>query len=200
MKIEKLVLENFRRFVELDIEFDPSLTVIVGINGAGKTSILDGIALLIGRLLTRLPQVSGVALSPKDLHIHNGVRLAPGVRCYLQADMAAEQSALAPNTDAVDRKLAPLAWSASRLRDKSLKIAKMVRETLLEDTNVGVSSIDTFADRLIDAENESQPYRMPVVAYYGTQRATVSAPLKRRNSSTRNNHNGLHFQPVPGGC
>jgi len=172
MKIEKLVLENFRRFVELDIEFDPSLTVIVGINGAGKTSILDGIALLIGRLLTRLPQVSGVALSPKDLHINNGTSLAPGVRCYLKADMGTKQS---PD---------PLAWSASRLRDKSLRTAKMVRETLRVDTNVGVSSIDTFADRLIDAENESKPYCMPVVAYYGTQRATVSTPLKRRNFAT----------------
>lgn len=184
MKIEKLVLENFRRFVELEIEFDPSLTVIVGINGAGKTSILDGIAVLIGRLLTRLPQVSGTALSPKDLHINNGDSLAPGVRCYIQADVADEQSAPAPATNAEDRSPAPLAWSASRLRDKSLKTAKIVRETLREDTNVGVSSIDKFADRLIDAENENQPYRMPVVAYYGTQRATVSAPLKRRNFAT----------------
>lgn len=184
MKIEKLVLENFRRFVELEIEFDASLTVIVGINGAGKTSILDGIAVLIGRLLTRLPQVSGIALSPKDLHINNGVSLAPGVRCYIQADVADEQSAPAPTTNAEHRSSAPLAWSASRLRDKSLKTAKIVKETLREDTNVGVSSIDTFADRLIDAENESQPYRMPVVAYYGTQRATVSAPLKRRNFAT----------------
>lgn len=184
MKIEKLVLENFRRFVELEIEFEPSLTVIVGINGAGKTSILDGIAVLVGRLLTRLPQVSGVALSPKDLHINNGTSLAPGVRCSLQANMISELSALPLNTATENHAPNTLAWSASRLRDKSLKTAKIVRETLREDTNIGVSSIDNFADLLIDAENESQPYRMPVVAYYGTQRATVSAPLKRRNFAT----------------
>jgi predicted ATP-binding protein involved in virulence len=184
MKIEKPVLENFRRFVELDIAFDPSLTVIVGINGAGKTSILDGIAVLVGRLLTRLPQVGGIALSPKDLRVNNGSSLAPGVRCYLQANMAAELATLSPNTGSGQRLSGALAWSASRLRDKSLKTARMVQETLRDDTNVGVSSIDKFAGRLIDAENESQPYRMPIVAYYGTQRATVSAPLKRRNFAT----------------
>lgn len=184
MKIEKLILENFRRFVELEIEFDPSLTVIVGINGAGKTSIMDGIAVLVGRLLTRLPQVDGIALSPKDLHVNQGSIPAPSVRCFLRANMAAELSALPLTNAAADAPPGVLAWSASRLRDKSLKTAKLVRETLREDTNVGVSSIDKFADRLIDAENEKQPYRMPVVAYYGAQRVTVSAPLKRRNFAT----------------
>lgn len=184
MKIEKLVLENFRRFVELEVKFDPSLTVIVGINGAGKTSIMDGVALLIGRLLTRLPQVDGIALSPKDLHVNQGSSLAPSVRCYLQANMATELALLPPILGAEDDASGVLEWSASRLRDKSLKTAKLVRETLRKDTSVGVSSIDKFADRLINAENDKQSYRVPVIAYYGAQRGSVSPPLKRRNFAT----------------
>jgi energy-coupling factor transporter ATP-binding protein EcfA2 len=46
MVLERLHLTNFRGFESLELTFEPDLTVLVGINGCGKTSILD--ALLIG--------------------------------------------------------------------------------------------------------------------------------------------------------
>ena len=42
--LSTLRLENFRNYDHLDIDFDPHLTVLVGINGAGKTSVLDAIS------------------------------------------------------------------------------------------------------------------------------------------------------------
>ena len=42
--LQHLSLENFRCFVECQIEFHPKLTVLVARNGRGKTTILDGIA------------------------------------------------------------------------------------------------------------------------------------------------------------
>lgn len=42
--IKSLKLINFRQFSKFSINFDDNLTVIVGNNGAGKTSILDGLA------------------------------------------------------------------------------------------------------------------------------------------------------------
>jgi predicted ATP-binding protein involved in virulence len=56
MRIEELHLKNFRCFKELDITFpkdpkiDPkgsNLAVFIGLNGAGKTAILDAISLLL---------------------------------------------------------------------------------------------------------------------------------------------------------
>jgi predicted ATP-binding protein involved in virulence len=41
--LTKLKLINFRKFKSLDIEFDKSLTVFIGSNGAGKTTIADAI-------------------------------------------------------------------------------------------------------------------------------------------------------------
>ena len=46
MQLEKLELSNFRCYRQLDIHFHPRLTVLVAVNGEGKTSILD--ALRIG--------------------------------------------------------------------------------------------------------------------------------------------------------
>lgn len=44
MKIQKLVLENFRGFKgKHEIEFKPDVNVFIGINGAGKTTILDAV-------------------------------------------------------------------------------------------------------------------------------------------------------------
>jgi hypothetical protein len=47
MKIEKLTLHGYRGFAALDLDLDPDVTVLVGVNGAGKTSVLDAIALLL---------------------------------------------------------------------------------------------------------------------------------------------------------
>lgn len=45
MHLERLKLQNFRCYDNLDIDFDPRLTVIVGENGKGKTAIFDALAI-----------------------------------------------------------------------------------------------------------------------------------------------------------
>ena len=47
MQIERLRLKNFRCYDELDIAFEPKLTVIVGENGKGKTAIFDALAIAL---------------------------------------------------------------------------------------------------------------------------------------------------------
>lgn len=46
MHISTIELENFRNLVRQNVSFDPGLTVIVGKNGHGKTSLLEAIYLL----------------------------------------------------------------------------------------------------------------------------------------------------------
>lgn len=47
MKINKIILENFRCYSSLDIDFHPEMTVLVANNGQGKTSILDAIRIAL---------------------------------------------------------------------------------------------------------------------------------------------------------
>lgn len=53
MYIQKLKLERFRGAQELSLELDRRLNVFVGMNGAGKSSILDAAAILLSYLAYR---------------------------------------------------------------------------------------------------------------------------------------------------
>ena len=50
MKIRSLHLKNYRCFENFDIDFDERLTVLIGLNGAGKTSTLDALRLFWGKI------------------------------------------------------------------------------------------------------------------------------------------------------
>jgi len=54
MKLKELSLSNFRAFEDLELKFDSQTTVIIGHNGAGKTSILDAIAMCMTHLTGNL--------------------------------------------------------------------------------------------------------------------------------------------------
>ena len=66
MQAKRLKLKNFRCYDELDIDFDPELTVIVGENGKGKTAIFDAIAIALEPYL-RAFDIKGRTLLPKDV-------------------------------------------------------------------------------------------------------------------------------------
>ncbi len=70
MILRKLTLQNFRPFKDETFEFDERVTVFAGVNGRGKSSILDAIAISLSYLL---PQVSPARFRPRkpepaDIH------------------------------------------------------------------------------------------------------------------------------------
>jgi len=58
----------------LDIEFGKHLTVFVGVNGAGKTSILDALAILLSRLFGRIRSTKGTGRFFTDSDIRKGAK------------------------------------------------------------------------------------------------------------------------------
>lgn len=51
MKLKKIRITNYRCFKEADVDFDEHITLIVGKNGAGKTAILDAVAVAVSTFL-----------------------------------------------------------------------------------------------------------------------------------------------------
>ncbi|MBD2414844.1 ATP-binding protein [Nostoc calcicola FACHB-389] len=55
MKVKRLKMESFRGIGDLTLEFDEtSPTVLIGINGVGKSSILDCLAILLSQLIREI--------------------------------------------------------------------------------------------------------------------------------------------------
>jgi len=65
--IKNLKLNNYRCFKSFDIQFNEQLSVIVGGNGAGKTSILEGIAIAISTMFVQFSELSGRRILKTDV-------------------------------------------------------------------------------------------------------------------------------------
>jgi len=76
MILKNMHLSNFRCYEKLDITFDPSFNILLGINGTGKTAILEAIRIAIGSLFSELDKVENKISSPNistdDVRLHNG--------------------------------------------------------------------------------------------------------------------------------
>lgn len=59
LNLTQLFLKDFRLFKELKIDFDHQLTVIIGNNGAGKTTILEAIAKCLSWVSARMLTATG---------------------------------------------------------------------------------------------------------------------------------------------
>jgi predicted ATP-binding protein involved in virulence len=74
MKLTKISLANFKAFEQIDIDFDQELTVIAGINGIGKSSILYAISTILSQSLPEFTpatrSVSSLARSFEDEDIY----------------------------------------------------------------------------------------------------------------------------------
>ena len=76
MKLKSVQIENYRAIDELQLRFDPRLTILHGDNAHGKTSVLSAIAVGLGAVPMLLPDVSGIGLSKKDRRDGCGARVS----------------------------------------------------------------------------------------------------------------------------
>jgi predicted ATP-binding protein involved in virulence len=166
MRLKSLRLYNFRRFKGFHTcDLDGGLTVFAANNGAGKSSILDAIALAFGPLLTRFPQVKGNALVDSDVCLHRD-RDEPFA--LIGAETLNEDGILDTSFrwDRVKRLF--------KQRDGIYKTQKALGEYHI----TGHTDINAYADELIEAEDTEKTF--PILAYYGTGRAIIDVPQRRR--------------------
>ncbi|OCX71549.1 hypothetical protein A6M27_17875 [Acidithiobacillus thiooxidans] len=149
MKIQKIVLNNFRLFPYLSCTLHPELTVLVANNGCGKTSILDAISIAMGTYLGAFPTGKGAGIKPADVFSRVD-----------DQDLGRMQTVY-PATIATSGTLREVEGSSTWIRELSsakshttIKYAKVLSE---------------YAKRLQQA-NLNEPEDWPLLAYYGTGR------------------------------
>lgn len=64
MKVKSLTLRSFRGIDDLTLDFAPNVTVLIGNNGVGKSSILDALAISFTQFVEKLSEV-GMEISQK---------------------------------------------------------------------------------------------------------------------------------------
>lgn len=71
MKIEKIKLVYFRGHQNTELSFDKRLTVIVGENGSGKSSILDAVSICLSWIIARIknPRGQGAFISHESVYL-----------------------------------------------------------------------------------------------------------------------------------
>lgn len=156
MKLQNLTLENFRACERLELEFGSRLTVMLGNNGSGKTSVLDGIAIGMGAVLTHLPSVSGITFRKTGDIRQQGNVLAPYTRVGLEMSHG-------------------LKWDRTQKRDKSKATTKAISSA------VGLKELEAYLDEtVIDRLNKGEDCELPMMAHYGVSRAVLDVPLSRK--------------------
>ena len=74
MRIESIDIDGFRGIPELKLEFPEQINVLVGVNGAGKSAVLDCTAIMLSRLIGRIRSTSGTGRFFSESDINNHVR------------------------------------------------------------------------------------------------------------------------------
>lgn len=155
MKIKTISLDNFRSKTKLELELGSRLTIMIGENGSGKTSVLDGLAVGLGAILTYLPGVSGISFRKTDIR-QDGNQKAPFTRVRIETTEG-------------------LVWDRTERRDKSKATSNQIPAA------VGLQQLRKYLDQeILDPINEQQPIELPVFSYYGVSRALLDVPLRKR--------------------
>ncbi len=68
MFIESLTLKNYRCYERMNVKFNPEYSVLVGVNGAGKSTILDGLATALGSYIAGFDGIASNGISQDDAH------------------------------------------------------------------------------------------------------------------------------------
>lgn len=166
MKIEKIDIENFRGIESLSLDFQSNVNVIAGVNGCGKSSILDCVAVLLSRFTSRIKSEHGAGgrfFGVPD--IRNGVSNTQ-------------------NTITISIEESPkITWFVVRDRHKSSSAAAQ-RISNLEE-------IKGIANGLRVKIQEDVACNIPIAVYYPTNRAVLDIPLRIKGKHIFDQHEAI---------
>lgn len=173
MRLNKLSVRNLRLYgdEEQTIEFDPQkkITVLLGDNGAGKTSLLYGISVLLSQFYKHFPGCSARTFTEEDVRAVDNTRRAD----YLHVGID-----VVSTNDDERRKMEQLTGE-----DNQHISADIYRKGNATKA-IPASELKSMADFSLAFKteiDEDHQVALPIVAFYGTERGQIKPVERRRN-------------------
>lgn len=171
MKVKCLKMTSFRGIGDLTLEFpDNEPTVFIGVNGVGKSSILDCLAILLSWLIARIQfdanargtfirRQDGPLVSGRQQDLGNGRSFSPQ---DIKNGGNETHNEITISFDSQEVK-----WSINTVQTGlTIKLEKEL------------DNLDQVANKTRHQWEESSEANIPVVVYYPVNRAVLNIPLK----------------------
>ena len=141
MKLDSIIFTNFKNFENLTIDLKPGVNLLVGTNGSGKTSFLEGICVAMGAFFGSQEQKMQRVISFDEIRLDKTGLRSPS------ASISAKSNEI------------PKAWKRTIKRDTKKNDSK------------GIESIRNYGKHFFTLFNKNGNREIsPVFAYYSTQR------------------------------
>ena len=160
MRIDRLELQNFRCFEQFALDFHPTLNVLIGQNGAGKSAVLTALSIGLG-------------------YWTNAVGAKSGQKSGLQEQDVRTVGRMLNDDYIFDRQPSAMIRLHQHVMDKSFTISQR-RPVTSERTEADYEDSLLYLGRRIQtvirsATDEGDSTILPVVACYGTNRLWIPA-------------------------
>lgn len=183
MRIDKLILKNYRCFADLSVEFHPQMTVLVALNGGGKTTILDAVKVALWPFVAGFDlgsttnDVTGIQIDDVLMQKANQ-QMEPRLPAVIGANGKAQianlvvdealPTALSSHGLDIEIYTEGVAWSSNRYREKVKKGTKTKDAKLANVINL--DEIAVALQKRIFSSTQKDPDSLPMLGYYGTGR------------------------------
>jgi predicted ATP-binding protein involved in virulence len=195
MKVKRLKMNSFRGIGDLTLDFDDiGPTVLIGVNGVGKSRILDCLAILLSQYTGRVQDDSSTrSLSEQDItnghketQIEITISLTEGedITWSLSQERQEGKSAQSPATRLEAIKLLADISSKERLQNLSRggkdlrKFLEAVEVLSQEVDEVSQEPLEKVVDEINSKLANNENASIPLAVYYPVNRAVLDMPLE----------------------
>ncbi len=156
MRIDRLELRNFKKFAALELDLHPQFTLLIGENGAGKTSVLDALAVALGVWL----------VEPPDSTLTNSRRGIEPAEIRLEGRRHGDRELFAEASGGVSIKArGQIAGRDDLVWEHRIEPGKR------KGTNAGAREALAVIQETYQRAGAEARVLLPVIAYYGAGRA-----------------------------
>lgn len=178
MFLKSMVLHNFRCFSDLEVNFNNRLTVIVGNNGAGKSTVLEAATIAAGTLTSAMDGLTNYGIKKSDAHY----------KCFdLGSNVDVQPQFPVEITATGDIEGEEKTWSRNLNSAKGRGGLASAKEL--------TAVAEKYQERMRSGDKE---LKLPIISYYGTGRLWDQHREKKSDTFEKNNRSNGYIDSLDG--